>query len=748
MKHLALLAGLAITNGDNTNKEDRTITKVVKLLQDMLDKSKAEGAQERDLYAKFKCYCDDNELEKKESIEDLTKEIGVLSSKIEELQGETGALSTECAKLAAAIEANEAARAEAETIRTQEHEEYVKAKADMEGAIAQMNEAIDTLAEVGADQTLGDSARDNKKFMAGFKGASLAFKGASLARGEVKEALIAASAFMTPAQHKVSNVFLQQPFTGSYSSQSGEIVGLLKNMRDTFRTNLATAKAAEKTAAEAYEKFRKVKLEEHTEMKDSLDLKQEKLGSNDDDLSAKKEQLQAATEQKASDEEFLEKLLDLCSVKAKEYSARKLARANEDAAIAEAISILNSDAAFASFGKTDATSTGATGPVKFIQLRSVQLHHPQALAQQVETVLSKSNSVRVKKIAAMVHKGNPFAEVLEQIEKMLKIIAEEGKVDKENLDWCNEERTENNENLDQKITQIETLDGEINELNTTINDPETGLKTQIQSTEESLSATVQAQKTETKDRMEVNAAYQTDIKNLVDAEELLVKAIKVLKKYYEALAKKIEEENAVLLQHREDPEPPETWGTFEGQSNKGNSAIEMLAFILKSTRTEEQEAHTEEEGAQHAYEDSMQALKDEEASLEKNLADLHKTLADKAEEHLMKQEELKKVIGEKVSIEEYLAKIKSGCDFITENYETRETNRKIERDALTQAVKLIQETPAYKTAMAEAREESFGDCKEPCLENEEHVKCKACMAKTSIPGFCAGHKGTEGCDTK
>lgn len=193
--------------------------------------------------------------------------------------------------------------------------------------------------------------------------------------------------------------------------------------------------------------------------------------------------------------------------------------------------------------------------------------------------------------------------------------------------------------------------------------------------------------------------------------------------------------------------PPDTWesSTVTGQSKKGGSAIEMLTFILESTRKEEHESHSDEEGAQHAYEDSMQALKDEESGLEKNLAQLQKTLADKEETLLLKKQELKKSILEKIAVEEYLVSIKSGCDFITKNFDAREKNRATEAAALKKARTLIKKTPVDKTAMAEAKEDSFGDCKKPCLENEKHVKCKACMAETSIPRYCAGHQGTDGC---
>merc|ERR1711956_203128 len=95
--------------------------------------------------------------------------------------------------------------------------------------------------------------------------------------------------------------------------------------------------------------------------------------------------------------------------------------------------------------------------------------------------------------------------------------------------------------------------------------------------------------------------------------------------------------------------------------------------------------------------------------------------------------------------EAYLLKIKPGCDFITENIELRKANRKDEEDALKGAVKLLKDSPAYQTWVAEDHNETLGDCLSICAPDEEDVKCKACRAKVSIPGYCAGHPGTEGC---
>ena len=143
-----LMLGAAVV----TQNQDRTITQVVKILQDMLEKSKKEGDEERVIYAKFKCYCDTSEADKKAEIERLTEEIALLESDIEEIQGSTGGLSSECADLKTAMAENKAARDEAQTIRDKENKAFKAEEADLKQAIKQMKEAIAVLTKVGADQ--------------------------------------------------------------------------------------------------------------------------------------------------------------------------------------------------------------------------------------------------------------------------------------------------------------------------------------------------------------------------------------------------------------------------------------------------------------------------------------------------------------------------------------------------------------------------------------------------------------------
>jgi len=323
---------------------------------------------------------------------------------------------------------------------------------------------------------------------------------------------------------------------------------------------------------------------------------------------------------------------------------------------------------------------------------------------------------------------------------MLKLIDEEQVADDKQHDWCVSERAENNKLLTEKKALIVTLTGEIDKLVDTIENPETGLKAQIKEAEDTLEANIKSQKTMTSARVESNLAYQKDIENLVEAETLLKKAIVVLKAYYS----KIVTSSAAMIQAS--PAPPDTWDAdYKGQSTGGTNAISMLEFILENTKTEETQAHDAEKSAQHTYEDEMQSLKDEQASTEENLANLQKTLAEKEEELIGKKEDLAATKKAKASIEAYLLEIKPGCDFITLNLDTRTANREEEKAALNRATELIKGTPAYKVAIAEKHNETLGDCLSICAGREEHVECKACLASVTVPGYCAGHPGTEGC---
>jgi len=219
-------------------------------------------------------------------------------------------------------------------------------------------------------------------------------------------------------------------------------------------------------------------------------------------------------------------------------------RTNEDTAIAQAISILNSDQSFDVFGGTEAATTGETGlvqrrstPMGFIQL-SRRVHRVSArelLQKRLAKAAQKERSLRLARIAAMLEAGNPLKKVEDEVNGMIEIIAKEEQADLEQKDWCDSERTSNDEQKGDKETSINTLNGKATELTDSIENEETGLKHMLAEEEATLAQNQKDQAEEIEDRAAENGAYQKNSANLAKAEVILEKATKVLKKFYDWL---------------------------------------------------------------------------------------------------------------------------------------------------------------------------------------------------------------------
>merc|ERR1719174_3289644 len=108
---------------------------------------------------------------------------------------------------------------------------------------------------------------------------------------------------------------------------------------------------------------------EYDDMSALLEKRKKEIGESAELVSRTSSEMNTAQERLSDDTDFLASLTSRCSKKKAEYEKRNMLRSQEEAAIAEAIAILNSDEAFATFGTVSATSTGSTG---FIQISDTQ----------------------------------------------------------------------------------------------------------------------------------------------------------------------------------------------------------------------------------------------------------------------------------------------------------------------------------------------------------------------------------------
>lgn len=562
----AAVAATGRTGAAALDGEEKTITKVVKLLEGMLEKSKADGTADKDAYGAFKCYCDTTTEEKNAAILAAEGEIERMTSFLADKRAENAKESQEVSDLMAGIAANEQARSDAEAIRQNENADFLKEEADLAQGIDQLQRAIEMLQAVGADATVSGDA-DSTQLLAGdataaakdllkqqaedaataeaekflAAGSLLAKKaktGKSAAAGkkiqlsdlseDVKKALRAASLFLSADQRSKMSSFLQAP--GNYNAQSGEIVGILKNMHDTFSTNLENARDVEAKALKEYDDFMAVKTTEYDEMTASMTSKQEVIGNNAADIASTSDELETTTGLKETDTDFLADLDTRCADKAKQYQKRVSLRAGEEAAVSQAISILHADDARDTFGKVDATSTGATGlvQVSFVQRSVKPIKLGRAFVNNLRKQARSLHSLRLAKVATAVAAGNPFVKVLEQIEKMIKLIDKEEVDDLAKKTWCEDEQATNEASKADHETDMATLQANIGNMQIVVNDT----KDSIETATSDLQTNRDSQASETEDRQAANAAFTKSLANLEEAEKILGKAIDVLAKYY------------------------------------------------------------------------------------------------------------------------------------------------------------------------------------------------------------------------
>jgi chromosome segregation ATPase len=148
----------------------------------------------------------------------------------------------------------------------------------------------------------------------------------------------------------------------------------------------------------------------------------------------------------------------------------------------------------------------------------------QALGKSAQ----KLHSLRLAKVATFVAASNPFVKVLEMINKTVALIDKEQTDDDTKVAWCNNEKTTNEANRDDKETDISTLETNLGNLNTVLTDT----KDNIEAATSDLQMNRDSQATETESRQAANAVFQTNLANIQEAEKILTKAIGVLKKYY------------------------------------------------------------------------------------------------------------------------------------------------------------------------------------------------------------------------
>merc|ERR1719473_2250461 len=158
---------------------------------------------------------------------------------------------------------------------------------------------------------------------------------------------------LAPSQRRKLLSFLEGPMGNkSYNSRSGDIFGLLRQMKETFETSLSAERSEEATAVSDFEALSASKNKEISARKEQVMDKTAALSAAKEELAHSKHELARTRDQLSADEKFLVDLGDRCANADTEYQERMKMRSTETAAVSEALAIVMDDSARDLFADT------------------------------------------------------------------------------------------------------------------------------------------------------------------------------------------------------------------------------------------------------------------------------------------------------------------------------------------------------------------------------------------------------------
>merc|ERR1712039_267257 len=116
--------------------------------------------------------------------------------------------------------------------------------------------------------------------------------------------------------------FLSQGQSEGYVPQSGQIVGILKQLQDTMKASLAEVQAAEETAIKNFQGLAAAKTKEIQANTDAIESKTVRHGETGVEIVNLKEDLDDTQKSLAADQQFLADLDKDCDTKKAEWDER------------------------------------------------------------------------------------------------------------------------------------------------------------------------------------------------------------------------------------------------------------------------------------------------------------------------------------------------------------------------------------------------------------------------------------------
>jgi len=678
------------------------IQKVVGLIKDMKAQTEKEAEDDLAAYDTYMCWCSTVKKEKTAAVTNAQDSIASLEAFVEEAAAKEGQLKTEIGALEEDIASDKDSLASATELRSKENAEFTAEESDLKETLDLLGQAIGVIAKASQLQIKKGSVagahvkaallqvrklvqrfpnfRGNmQKDLFDLLGSTQGFmpRRTALTQGEESDSSLP----WIKSEEQVGMMANPNGLKGaaagatSYSSQSGGILGMLKQMGDKTAEELAAAQKADMAALISFQSLRAAKTAEIAAATKQTDMKQTELANLLAKVAESKEDIESTKEALGADEQMLLEATKSCATEDEEYAGRTKVRSEEIAALGETLNILTGDDARDLFSKT----------ISFMQIASdssTDSNIAVTTAMQKIMAVAKKHKNWALATLAVHMKLDAFKKVKEAMDKMTAELKEQQAAEVEKKDFCAKKIDETEDFIKVGKQTAEDLDGKHKDLSSTIE----GLKSSISVLQTEVSEAEVALKRAGEDRKAANKIFQSAMSDQRATIQILNMALNRLKEFYAKPA--LVAVSAHTQQDQDAPPPPPKPAGYEKRGGAGG-VLQLIATVISDAeateivlKADEQQAQSEYAAFVAATTTSIEADRASTLEKEKQVASASSEKSYAEEAQLANKAEVEK-------LDDLLKATHLDCDFVVKYFDVRQKARAEELDAIQEAKAIL-----------------------------------------------------------
>lgn len=624
---------------------------VIKLLEGIKKQIQEDTAKDAAIMADMKTYCTDTKAKKQAAVSSANERETSLKADIQTSSGGKSAAGEELEAKRAELADTMKTLADLEAAMAKRAEESHKQTGDLKQAIQQLDGALHVLGKVHDDTKADLADRESKEFIHGNSkgadnfGATLLFQQQAFAA--VKSILTQTGAEFPELLDSGDRRMVMSMLSsgGDYHVASGEIYGILQNMSDQMKEDLAKLDKDIQDTLKLDNDTRQAKLDSKDTLETEIADEEAKFGDNASKLAQAKRDLKDTKAQLAADNEFLAELSERCAGNGEEHANRSASRVDELKAIEDTIRVLSSG----SIKGGGSFYVLNIAPTSFLQVTTSKLSSTARVeaASLLRKQAMKSGNYALSQMAQATGL-DAFEQIKPKIQKLIDDLVKQQADDVARHDACNADM----EFMRKEMARLDYEQKDTAQARGVKENESKALQTLLNELAQNKKEAFVALDAATKERTESNAQFQQDAQDEKDMQKALYVALARMEKFYDVEAYEAKADMLFLQKRKAEPAPGNPMDLKKGGYSKNSGGAAVISLLKQINKDSEKNSAS-----------LLQTEQENQVAYEKFTADTNALVASLDEQTANKSEE-------KATVDEEVAALKAHGAALSKEWES------------------------------------------------------------------------------